>query len=298
MKRAIAVLCLFLLELPALAAPRRVLVLPLDGNADAATRQKLTASVQRLARVIDATVQPGDTTFAETAAAVGCDPAVPACADNVRTTLNVDELIYGTANVEAGKVTIVVRRKAKGADAREVKTTMAATDSIDKVEPSLLPLFSATDTAQPPTVTEPIAPPDKPPTELPPVTTQPGTDPNGPRRDGPPMSMDKKFGIAAVAGGGLLLVFGLAAWGSAGNVNEQIDNHPIEDYEDFLELQELESRASTRAWAGNILVVAGLALGGYGGYLLWRDHKAKLTVTPTPVEGGGAALTFTYGALR
>ncbi|HEY5936550.1 MAG TPA: hypothetical protein VIU61_18000 [Kofleriaceae bacterium] len=297
MKRATAVLCLLLLELPALAAPRRVLVLPLDGNADAATRQKLTASVQRLARVIDATVQPGDTTFAETAAAVGCDPAVPACADTVRETLNVDELVYGTANVEGGKVTIVVRRKAKGADAREVKTTMAASDSIDQVEPALLPLFSASSTTQP-AVTEPIKEPDKPPTELPPVTGsgQPGETQT--RRDRTPMSTDKKFGIAAVVGGGLLLVFGLAAWGSAGDVNEQIDNHDTETYEDFQQLQELESRARTRAWAGNILVLGGLALGGYGGYLLWRDHKAKLTVTPTPVEGGGAALTFTYGALK
>ena len=299
MKRAIAVLCLVLLELPALAAPRRVLVLPLDGNANAATRQKLTASVQRLARVIDATVQPGDTTFAETAAAVGCDPAVPACADTVRETLNVDELVYGTANVDGGKVTIVVRRKAKGADAREVKTTMAASDSTDKVEPALLPLFSASGTTTQPTVIEPIKQPDQPPTQLPPVT-EPGQQPTDPaqRRDRPPMSTDKKFGIAAVVGGDLLLVFGLAAWGSAGDVNEQIDNHDTETFEDFVELQELESRASTRAWAGNILVVAGLGLGGYGGYLLWRDHKAKLTVTPTPVEGGGAALTFTYGALK
>jgi hypothetical protein len=293
MKRAIAILCLFLLELPAFAGPRRVLVLPLDGNADAATRQKLTASVQRLARVIDGTVQPGDTTFAETAAAVGCDPAVPSCADDVRTTLNVDELVYGTATVESGKITIVVRRKAKGAEPREVRTTIATSDSPDRVEPALLPLFTASGTTT--TVTEPVEPP-------PPVTdpAQPPTDPVPPPQDKPrtPMSNDKKFGIAAVAGGGLLFVFGLASWGSASSVNDQIDNHETEDFEDFQELQELESRAKTRAWAGNILVVAGLALGGYGGYLLWRDHKAKLTVAPAPVEGGGAALMFTYGPLR
>jgi hypothetical protein len=293
MKRAIAVLCLLALELPVLAGPRRVLVLPLDGNADTATRQKLTASVQRLARVIDGTVQPGDTRFVETAAAVGCNPAVLSCADDVRTTLNVDELVYGTANVEQGKITIVVRRKAKGAEPREVTTTMATTDSPDRVEPALLPLFSASITT---TVTEPVGEPGQPPITEP---GQPPTEPTPPKDDRPrtPMSIDKKYGIAAVAGGGLLFVFGLASWGSASSVNDQIDNHEIEDYEDFQELQELESRASKRAWAGNILVVAGLALGGYGGYLLWRDHKAKLTVAPTPVDGGGAALTFTYGAL-
>jgi len=292
MKRAIAVLCLLVLELPVLAGPRRVLVLPLDGNADVATRQKLTASVQRLARVIDGTVQPGDTTFAETAAAVGCDPAVPSCADDVRKTLNVDELVYGTATVESGKITIVVRRKAKGAEPREIRTTIATSDSPARVEPALLPLFSASVTTT--TVTEPVEPPVEPP------VTQPPIEQTAPAQDQPrtPMSNDKKFGIAAVAGGGLLFVFGLASWGSASSVNDQIDKHDTDSFEDFQELQELESRAKTRAWAGNILVVAGLALGGYGGYLLWRDHKAKLTVAPTPVEGGGAALTFTYGPLR
>ena len=296
MRRAIAVLCTFvLLELPVLAAPRRVLVLPIDGNADAATRQKLTTSVQRLARVIDGTVQPGDTTFAETAAAVGCDPKVPSCADDVRTTLGVDELVYGTANAEQGKVTIIVRRKAKDVALREVTTTMVATDSADKVEPALLPLFSATGTTTT-TVTEPVEP------ITPPVTdpSQPTTDPSQPTTDRQrePMSTDKKYAIAAITGGGLLFVFGLASWASASSVNDQIENHDTDDFDDFQELEELESRAKTRAWAGNLLVLAGLALGGYGGYLLWRDHKSKLTVAPTPVDGGGAALTLTFGARR
>ena len=294
MKRAIALLCLLALELSAFGAPRRVLVLPLDGNADAATRAKLTTSVQRLARVIDGTVQPGDTTFAETAAAVGCDPAVPACADDVRTTLGVDELVYGTASVEAGKITLVVRRKAKGAAPREVTTSIATTDPAGKVEPALLPLFSAssTTTTDPPVTDPPVT---KPPVTDPPVKP-PVTEP--PKRARPPASSSKKYGIAAAAGGGVLFLFGLASWASAGSVNDAIKSHETEDRQDFDELEELESTARTRAWAGNLLVLGGLALGGYGGWLLWRDRKAQLTVTPAPVEGGGAAVMLRYGARR
>jgi len=53
--------------------------------------------VQKLARKTAGNVANGDTTFAETAAAVGCDPAAADCAETVRTTLGVDELVWGTA---------------------------------------------------------------------------------------------------------------------------------------------------------------------------------------------------------
>ncbi|MEJ7600980.1 MAG: hypothetical protein WKG01_23945 [Kofleriaceae bacterium] len=286
MTRTITVLCVMAFALPAIAGPRRVLVLPLDGSADAPTRARLTTSVQRLARVIDGIVLPGDTTFAETAAAVGCDPQVPACADDVRRTLGVDELVYGTANVDQSRITIVLRRKAKGAAARDVTATVSITDTPERVEPALLPLFSVS-TA--PVTTEPVLVPA-------PVVGEPAQPPPLPQpTERKPMSRDRKFGIAAVAGGGLLVLFGLAAWSSASSVNDQIDNHDTADYQDFLDLQELESRASTRAWAGNVLVLGGLALGAYGGWLLWRDRDRQLTVTPAPIPGG-AAVMFSLGA--
>ena len=287
MTRAIAVLCLVAFAHPAGAGPRRVLVLPLDGTADARTRAKLTTSVQRLARVIDGTVTPGDTTFAETAAAVGCDPSVPACADDVRATLGVDELVYGTANVEQGKVTIVLRRKAKGVAARDVTATVATSEPPERVEPALLPLFSSQ--AASPTTPELVPGPASSEPQAPPPVMQP------PPPERKPMSRDRKFGIAAATGGGLLFVFGLASWASAASVNDEIENHDTDDREDFEELEELESRASTRAWAGNILVLGGLALGAYGGWLLWRDRDTQLTVSPAPIADG-AAVMFTLGA--
>ena len=125
-----------------LAGPRSVQVLPIDGNADAATRKKITASVQKLARVIDGKLELGTTTFADTAAAVGCDPATPSCAESVRTTLDVDELVYGTATMQNGQVMVVVRRKAAGSAPREQMASMSAQDSPDRIEPTLLPLFT------------------------------------------------------------------------------------------------------------------------------------------------------------
>ena len=81
------------------AAPRKVLVLKLDGNADPAERARLQGEVARLAHEDNVVVTMGDTTLAETASLVGCDPAAPACLESVRQTLGVDEIVYGTATV-------------------------------------------------------------------------------------------------------------------------------------------------------------------------------------------------------
>ena len=51
----------------AAAAPRKVLVLPVDGNADAATRSRLTTQIARLARGLDGEVSTAEATFADTA---------------------------------------------------------------------------------------------------------------------------------------------------------------------------------------------------------------------------------------
>src|SRR5258706_13023263 len=64
-----------------LAGARKVIVLTLDGDADPALRTRLQQSVVKAARANGDGVTIGNTTFAETAAAAGCDPATPACAD-------------------------------------------------------------------------------------------------------------------------------------------------------------------------------------------------------------------------
>src|SRR5215208_6700504 len=90
----LAILVGLALTSSAVAGPHKVLVLPLDGDAAPELRAKYSASVQRLARTLDGKVTPGDVTFTDTATAIGCDPKTPKCAEDVRATLGVDELVY------------------------------------------------------------------------------------------------------------------------------------------------------------------------------------------------------------
>ena len=74
-------------------------------------------------------VTVGDTTFNETAAAVGCSPDAPECAEQVRTTLAVDELVYGTADTADGSTTIVVKRVSAGNPPTSQISVINETDS-------------------------------------------------------------------------------------------------------------------------------------------------------------------------
>ena len=299
MKRVLCALVLFAFASQAIAGPRTVLVLPIDGNADATTRAKLTTSVQKLARVIEGQVQPGDTTFAETAAAVGCDPTTPACAETVRTTLGVDEVVYGTATAQGTKVTVVVKRKVKDRAPKEVSATVSASTPA-QAEPTLLPLFSTEIEDVPEPTRDPVVQPD------PIATPTPDPDPDPVAEPPPPVVPPKKptsqkraLGISAIIGGSAIFLAGLGLWSTASGMQDDIDRHPVEDLEDIRALRALEGKASSRAWFGNLCVVVGLALGGYGGYLLYKDREGRrVTVTPTPVPGGGAGVTITIGAPR
>jgi hypothetical protein len=281
------------------AAPRKVLVLPLDGTAEPALRSKLSVSIQRLARVVDGEVTTGKTTFSETAAAVGCEPGTAACTESVRKLLGVDELIYGTADVERGQVTIVVHRTGHKTPPKQITTTIAATDSPDRADPAILPLFTGaqtTTTTTPPEDTTTTPDPTASPT-VDPVPTEPAPQPLPalPARD----KRERNIGIAMSVGGGVMLLIGLALWSSKASIQDEIDNHPTRDREDFAELEELESTASTRAWAGNLVVLGGLALGGYGGYLLWQDHKRQrsATIAPAPTTESPGVMLVLRGRL-
>jgi hypothetical protein len=315
-----ALLVVLALVAPATAGPRhKVIVLPIDGNADAATRTKLSQSVQRLARVIEGEVSPGNTTLTETAAAVGCDPEKPACIEQVRTTLGYDEIIYGTATKKDSDITVVVHRSAKSKEPRSVTATFGAKDPPEKVEPTLLPLFSAPTAA---TTTPP--PPPPPPTEdkdkdkdkQPETTDQSTTQTQSQTATTTTAQADtgtqvtgtqdlttqpegknhlrRNLALTAAGGGALMVLIGLGLWSSASSLQGDIDNHPTDSVEDLQDLVALEDKAQKRAIYGDIIVLGGLALGGYGGWILWKDHKAQhMSVTPTPTDGG-AAVTFTF----
>jgi hypothetical protein len=264
----------------AVAAPHKVLVLPLDGNADAATKTKLDAIVQSFAKSIPGTVSNGDTTLAETASAVGCDPHKTACIDSVLSTLAVDEIVWGTATTENGQTTVVVRRATKGTPALS-QTAIVAADQPEAAETQIGPLFGVIG-APPPAGSDlgsaagsagsAVAPPPPP------------TPPE-------PWSRDKKLGVGLAIGGGALVLVGAALWASESSVQSDIDSAPDMTPSDIQHLKDLESKASGYAWGGNVAMVLGLAAGGYGAYLLWKDHKEHAIVTPAPPPSG-TGMTF------
>lgn len=272
MKLVVALLTCVVVAITAPAAhagPSTTLVLPVDGDADPALRARLTSSVEKLARAHGGKVTVGDTTFAETAAAVGCDPAAATCAEMVRSTLGVDVLVYGTATTTNGQTTVVVKRAAVRKPPRGASVVVTAEDPPERAEAGLTPVFDESV----PTAENPDQPPPPP--------EQPGPPgyPNGKRTKG----------IVVASAGGLSLIIGFALWSNKASVQDDIDSAPTDDAADFARLEELERRASKYAWVGNVMVLGGLALAGYGGWILYQDRQERqLAITPavTPTSAG------------
>lgn len=269
----------------AMAGPRKVLVLPLDGNAPAAQKAQLNDAVVRMAKTkLDGDVTIGDTTFAETAAAVGCDPQVPECAETVRTTLGVDELVYGSAETQDGQTTVTVKRTVANTPATSQAATIAETDAGDTAEPALASAFGG-----------------------PADAAGFGADGSGVAGSGSPVAerprpasnffdtRERKLGAGLAAGGVIAIVIGLSLWASKSDLQDQIDNHPSDTYDEIQDLKQLEDRAGDKAMWGNIMVALGLGLGGAGAYFLYKDHQNRsATVAPAPVEAGtGMTLVLT-----
>ncbi|MBA3455230.1 MAG: hypothetical protein H0T42_19220 [Deltaproteobacteria bacterium] len=275
------------------AAPRRVLVLPLDGNAEPALRAKLNLAVQKLARSVQGTVSLGDTTFSETAAAVGCDPAAPDCAETVRATLGVDELVWGTTTWIDGQTKLVVHRTAAKQPTRSASVMIGPQDTPEKADTTLSPLFGRHATPKErtgPVTTDPVTTePVSDPVTTEPVTTEPA------RPETPPYDNRKRnTGIIVASGGGVVLLIGLALWSNKSNVQRDIDSAPTDTPADFARLEELESRASKYAWTGNVMVLVGAGVAAYGGWMIYQDRKERriaiapqVTTTAATVSVGG-----------
>lgn len=303
MRRWIAVAVVGLgLAAPAAAAPRKILVLPLDGNADAATRTRLTAHVVRLAQGLDGEVGTAEATFADTALAVGCDPRAPRCSDEVIATLAVDELVWGTATRDGAQTRLVVRRVSRGTAAREISTTIAAGEPGERIDARLAPVFSAVaavsapSKAPEPAVAGPTPPgPDAVPAPAPVASTGAAPGPFTP----PPAEdhRDRNLGIVLAAGGGVSLALGVALLASYASLQSRIDNHATRNRADFDDLTALEDRASTYAITGDVAVVVGLAAGGLGVYYLLRTHRRhRMAVGLLPLaHGAGLTLTLPGG---
>jgi hypothetical protein len=296
---AAAVAVVVALTAPA-AASHKILVLPVEGAVDAATRNRLTADIARLARSLDGQIASGSATFADTALAVGCDPRAASCSDEVMATLGVDELVWGAASRDRGQLRLVVRRATRGAAVREISTSFASGDADDRIAAGIAPLF-----APPGAAPEPApAPAPRSPAPPPPAVAAAQAPPGPAVEPGPPLPAapapapaddHRTLGIALTAAGGGSLVLGLTLWVSYASVQDSIDHHATRTIGDFQDLRPLEDRASSYAIAGDVFVIAGLVVGGLGGYLLYRDHRQHaVTVAPAPVPGG-VVLALTGG---
>lgn len=263
-----------------MAGPRKVIVLPLDGNAPATQKAEINDTLARLAKAkSDGDVTIGDATFTETATAVGCDPLSAACAETVRSTLGVDELVYGTAKTAEGQTTVSVFRVSQGVPTSTQVTSISETDTGDKAERGIEPVFGA------------------------PIETVGSGSAVGSGSETPlprPKhnffdTKERKLGIGLAAGGVIALAIGISFWSSKSDLQEQIDNHPRDSLPELLALRDLEDRAGSKAMWGNIMVGLGLGLGAAGAYFLYKDHQNRsATVTPAPVEAG-TGMTLVLG---
>jgi len=310
MTRGLLALCVLAALAGPAAAEVKIQVLQSDGRADARVRAKIDAGILALAKTSGELVIPGDITFTEAAAAVGCKADDAACKDEVLGMLAVDEIVITTVTPKPGGFEVAVRRTGKGGASREA-TGFVALDQLDKLE-SIAPLFS-TKLALPVAAPPPVSPATSiagsaesptPPLETPPSVTEPSpspiqtqpSDPYATGNDDRPRPR-RRLQAAGMMSGGAMLLVGLVLWASAASVQSEIDSAPVATKAQLLELQELEDRGDAYAGAGNLFVVGGLVLGGVSTYFFVKSGRRRATtarLVPVVWSGGGG-LAFAIG---
>lgn len=298
------------------ANPGKVLVLQAEGRADGKTRAKVHAAVVKLAKTGGGQVSPGDITYADAAAAVGCKPEAAACKDEVIGMLSVDEIVIITVTPKPGAVEVAVHRHGKGGtkDAR----ASVPTDKVDQLD-ALAPLFGAAAAAEPPprpdptpasTQPDPTPPPAEPPPGEPDPRPAEVAEPTPTPVPDPPLLLSPRdtprdrgtLYMGGMAGSAALFVVGAVLWSKASGIQAEIDDAPTSTAADLTYIQDLESRGDSYAGWGNVLVIGGVVVGGISTYLWLRNRNQRRTATTATlapvVFPGGAGLTFSLGGAR
>ena len=324
MMRGLIVACALAALAGSAAAGPKIQVLQADGRADAKVRAKIDTGVLALAKTTGDQIVPGDITFPDAAAAVGCMADDASCKDEVLGMLSVDEIVITTVSPKPGGFEVAVRRVGKGGASREA-IGFVAQDRLDKLE-AIAPLFSTKPKPAPPPATPPPATPPPatgavtttsptPPSEVapvappappaPPAAAEPRTspietqpiDPYAAGKDDRPRG--RRLPLIGMAAGGTMLLIGVAFWGSAASVQDEIDAAPVGTKTQLRELQALEERGDRYAGAGNLFAVGGLVLGGISTYYFVKSRRPRATtarLVPAVFEGGGG-LAFAIGGM-
>lgn len=281
MKRALA--CLLLVATTQTAFADKVLVMKAEGRADAKIRTRVDTTIAKLAAAGPDATSPGEITYTEAAAMVGCAPEEATCRDEVIGMLAVDEIVIVTVTPKPGGFDVQVRRAGKAGASREV-TMLASTERLDTLD-GIAPLFGAQplpgSTTEPPTTTSPTEPsPGVEPAPTDPIMNVPVQPPNvdrGPVNPHP----NRRLHIAGMVTGGVILTLGLISWGSAAGVADEIAAHPLDTLADINEVKDLEAKGDGLAGFGNFCFVAGLALGGVSTYFYLRGRSRSQRAVPT-----------------
>lgn len=270
------------------AAQANVMVLSFSGP-DAA---KLQSAVSAALTGSGQDVAPGDTSFEDAAAMIGCDAQSDACADEVLSTLSVDEVVFG-ATAKNGEV--VLQRAARGQPRRQTRFRVENGQSLDAaVSPAVRELYG-----EPRAASEPATPP--PPLDPAPRRAPEPQDAALGRDSWPTARPYRRWAIITWSGAGAAALTGLVLWINAGSLQDDIDRAPDGTQAEIAALKDLESRAERSSNWGNAMMVVGAGLAGVGTYLWIKDRRQRrssvATIQPT-LYPGGAGVLLTIGDNR
>ena len=138
MKRLTLPLVLLAAMASSALANSKLLILHSEGRADVKTRAKVDGAIVRVARTGPEAITPGEITFSEAAAMIGCRAEDAACATEVAQSLGVDEVVIVTVTPKPPDgYEVKVRRAGK---TPKDATTVVAVDKLDRLD-ALAPVF-------------------------------------------------------------------------------------------------------------------------------------------------------------